>query len=625
MEGFLMKWTNYVYGWKRRYFSVKNGLISYSKNKDSKKKGEMRLLSSQIVKHPADPKRFSIEGDTISYYLKASSPKEASQWIQALKQAQRDAHIHLSLPPSLSNLSPRSPILPDNSAFTHSLALKLSEIWGIHAQMQEAVDMIPPLVIQSIPGLDSVLSLSNAIKKVASEALAMIDEEEHKPRLSINSTVIDEEKFLPRQSLDMNYSEPIFELEKPVGLQKVIYEEECKEIEEIEFEDAKSHYSDDSEKNNLKIIPHRKSLPVLRNPNQRMNIWKVVKDSIGKEFYKITVPVYFNEPLSFIQRVTEDMTYSEIIERACEEKDPQLRLALVACFAISQFSMCINRTMKPFNPLLGETFELETKGFRCLSEQVSHHPPIAAMHTEHPKYIYWGNTEVKTRFKGTYIQANLVGAFHLILKEFNDHFIFHKPNTNIYNFIMGKIYIDLSGTIEMSNFSTGDRATVVYKKRGMFEKVNYEIEGGVYDNYGVEKYSLEGKWNEEVNIKENSTGKIIKGFEMAPYPDNHEMSYYFSDFALQLNILPEHFNNLPPTDVRKRPDQRALENGNLKLAASEKWRLEEKQRDARKRREDRGIEYKPRWFVYQDDEWVYKGGYWEAKEIGDFSDLPDIF
>jgi hypothetical protein len=33
---------------------------------------------------------------------------------------------------------------------------------------------------------------------------------------------------------------------------------------------------------------------------------------------------------------------------------------------------------------------------------------------------------------------------------------------------------------------------------------------------------------------------------------------------------------LPPTDSRLRPDQRALEEGDIKLAAAEKQRLEEK-------------------------------------------------
>lgn len=42
-----------------------------------------------------------------------------------------------------------------------------------------------------------------------------------------------------------------------------------------------------------------------------------------------------------------------------------------------------------------------------------------------------------------------------------------------------------------------------------------------------------------------------------------------------------------------------MENGDLKLAASEKHRLEEKQRAMRKYMEKKGIEYKPAYF----DEW----------------------
>lgn len=56
---------------------------------------------------------------------------------------------------------------------------------------------------------------------------------------------------------------------------------------------------------------------------------------------------------------------------------------------------------------------------------------------------------------------------------------------------------------------------------------------------------------------------------------------------------------LPPTDSRFRPDIRAIENGDFKLAAFEKNRLEEKQRAAKKYRDSLTIEYKPAYF----DEW----------------------
>jgi len=52
-------------------------------------------------------------------------------------------------------------------------------------------------------------------------------------------------------------------------------------------------------------------------------------------------------------------------------------MALVMAFSFAQNSFVINRVQKPFNPLLGETFEMVTDDCRVISEQVSHHPPIS--------------------------------------------------------------------------------------------------------------------------------------------------------------------------------------------------------------------------------------------------------
>ena len=48
-----------------------------------------------------------------------------------------------------------------------------------------------------------------------------------------------------------------------------------------------------------------------------------------------------------------------------------------------------------------------------------------------------------------------------------------------------------------------------------------------------------------------------------------------------------------PTDSRFRPDQRLLENGDVDAASSEKFRLEEKQRGARRLRESRRERWRP--------------------------------
>lgn len=51
-------------------------------------------------------------------------------------------------------------------------------------------------------------------------------------------------------------------------------------------------------------------------------------------------------------------------------------------------------------------------------------------------------------------------------------------------------------------------------------------------------------------------------------------------------------------------------------ADDEKLRIEQKQRDKRKELESADIEWKPRWFVNQDDEWQYAGQYWPTRESG---------
>lgn len=86
-----------------------------------------------------------------------------------------------------------------------------------------------------------------------------------------------------------------------------------------------------------------------------------------------------------------------------------------------------------------------------------------------------------------------MGLFHLVLKDTKDHVVWHKPTTNIYNIIMGKIYIDNTGTVEMSNYTTGDRATIIFKKKGWFEKASHELEAHIFDSNGLEKYKIEGK------------------------------------------------------------------------------------------------------------------------------------
>ena len=89
--------------------------------------------------------------------------------------------------------------------------------------------------------------------------------------------------------------------------------------------------------------------------------------------------VNFSEPLSFLQRLTEDNEYAGVLHKAAQCKDSCEQLAYLAAYTVSSYSTTTNRSAKPFNPLLGETYECdrtEDLGWRSFTEQVRLHSPM---------------------------------------------------------------------------------------------------------------------------------------------------------------------------------------------------------------------------------------------------------
>ena len=75
-----------------------------------------------------------------------------------------------------------------------------------------------------------------------------------------------------------------------------------------------------------------------------------------------------------LQRLSEDLEYHELLDKGAKSGSALEQLCYVAAFSISSYSTTVHRTGKPFNPLLGETYELDRLkecGYRSLCEQVS--------------------------------------------------------------------------------------------------------------------------------------------------------------------------------------------------------------------------------------------------------------
>ncbi|KAJ6930553.1 oxysterol-binding protein-related protein 1C-like isoform X1 [Populus alba x Populus x berolinensis] len=388
---------------------------------------------------------------------------------------------------------------------------------------------------------------------------------------------------------------------------------------------------------NYPYIKRRKKLPDPIEKEKSVSLWSMIKDNIGKDLTKVCLPVYFNEPLSSLQKCFEDLEYSYLLDRAYEwgkQGNSLMRILNVAAFAVSGYASTEGRICKPFNPLLGETYEADypDKGLRFFSEKVSHHPMIVACHCEGTGWKFWGDSNLKSKFWGRSIQLDPVGVLTL---EFDDGEVFQwsKVTTSIYNLILGKLYCDHYGTMRIE----GNReysCKLKFKEQSIIDRNPHQVQGMVQDKHGRTVATLFGKWDESMYYMNDDFSGKGKGFESMKEahmlwrrskPPRFPTRYNLTRFAMTLNELTHGLKEkLPPTDSRLRPDQRYLENGEFDMANSEKLRLEQRQRQARNMQE-RG--WKPRWFAKDkgSDTYRYVGGYWEARGWGNWDSCPDIF
>lgn len=82
-------------------------------------------------------------------------------------------------------------------------------------------------------------------------------------------------------------------------------------------------------------IKRRDNLPDPKEKEKPVGLWSIIKDNIGKDLSGVCLPVYFNEPLSSLQKCFEDLEYSYLVDRALEW-GKQVRSSAVLSFVAKQ-------------------------------------------------------------------------------------------------------------------------------------------------------------------------------------------------------------------------------------------------------------------------------------------------
>ncbi|KAI5682412.1 hypothetical protein M9H77_03640 [Catharanthus roseus] len=334
----------------------------------------------------------------------------------------------------------------------------------------------------------------------------------------------------------------------------------------------------------------------------RDNYWSMMQKYIGSDVTSmVTLPVFIFEPMTMLQRMAELMEYSYLLDLADECEDPHMRLVYAVSWFISLY-YAYQRPWKPFNPILGETYEMVNHGgITFIAEQVSHHPPMSAAHAENNHFVYDITSKVKTKFLGNSVEVYPLGRTRLTLKKAGVVLDLVPPPTKINNLIFGRTWIDSSGEMTLTNLTTGDKAVLYFQPCGWFGAGRYEVDGYVYSADEVPKMLITGKWNEFVNYQPcDAEGEPLPGtkleevWHVANAPENDKFQY--THFGHKINSFETAPKKLLASDSRLRPDRMALEKGDLSKAGSEKSSLEERQRAERRTREAKDDKFIPKWF-----------------------------
>ncbi|EGD76570.1 oxysterol-binding protein 1 [Salpingoeca rosetta] len=401
---------------------------------------------------------------------------------------------------------------------------------------------------------------------------------------------------------------------------------------------------------------HRTSLPVPRVHNAKdQSMWSVLRKNAGKRMSHISMPVTFNEPLSALQRLCEEAEHSHLLDQASIEDSPHQRLLLVGAFAVSMYGQTAYRSgRKPFNPILGETFDavLPDRGFRFIAEQVSHHPPISVGVAESKHWTLYQEAGAKTSMRPSSLKIVPHGFVRVKLHAHDETYEWSKVTTTVEDVLSGKKWVDHHGKLVVTCLNSGDVCLVEFQQYSvMSKKKKFNVRGQVLTAAAPKRpvASFSGKWTEQIVC--DQTGEVLWTNE-PPSQAALDHGFGFSAFACRLNELPpqdsQQYARLLPSDSRFRPDQRMLENAQYDEAAEEKKRVEQVQRDARAARAAANTGYEPRFFRccrlpvprphtvafalkdkrHQEtvrEEWVYKGGYWRMKAAGSYPSLPPLW
>jgi len=101
------------------------------------------------------------------------------------------------------------------------------------------------------------------------------------------------------------------------------------------------------------------------------------------------------------------------------------------------------------------------------SEQVSHHPPIAAYYclNRRKKVFYYGSEQLIGSFTGTALKANYRGFQKVYLAEWKETYEIKMPTWYLRGILIGKPFVDFQGEAIITCQETGFVAKIDFLEK----------------------------------------------------------------------------------------------------------------------------------------------------------------
>ncbi|KAI9567013.1 hypothetical protein HD554DRAFT_2112016 [Boletus coccyginus] len=325
---------------------------------------------------------------------------------------------------------------------------------------------------------------------------------------------------------------------------------------------------------------------------------------VGMDLSKVTFPTFVLEPRSMLERISDFMSHPDLIFGAEDCPDPEERFIRVLQYYLAGWHIKSKGVKKPYNPVLGEFFRCRydypngTQGF-YVAEQVSHHPPISAFFYISPenRLTIVGELRPKSKFLGNSVSTTMEGENRITLlgKPGDGDYVVTMPNMYARGILFGKMVLELGDTCAVKNERHRLSCDLEFKTKGFFSGTYNAIVGRVRKGSN-DIGEVSGRWSHVMEFKSTPNGTKRVLFDVPKDGQNIAPKY----------VAPE--DEQEPYESRRLWHKltQAIEAKDMEAATRAKTAVEDAQRDLRRRRDESGEVFVPRFFQLRDGRWCPK-------------------